>query len=57
MAEYQIKDAQTANINEIFFNKNTNKLSYKDALGIITAIEIVPLVPPVPPPPFPFLLE
>lgn len=39
MAQYEIKDANTANINEIFFNKNTNKLSYKNELGIVTVLE------------------
>lgn len=39
MAQYEIKDANTANINEIFFDKNTNKLSYKNALGIVTVLE------------------
>ena len=38
MAEYKIKDAKTADINEIFFDKNTNKLSYKNYLGIVTPI-------------------
>ena len=38
MAEYKIKDAKTADINEIFFDKNTNKMSYKNYLGIVTII-------------------
>lgn len=38
MAEYKIKDAKTADINEIFFDKNTNKMSYKNYLGIVTTI-------------------
>jgi hypothetical protein len=32
----QIKSATEAEIDEIFFNKNTNKVSYKNKLGIIT---------------------
>jgi hypothetical protein len=38
MLEYEIKDAKTANLNEIFFNKNTNKMSYKNSLGIVTIL-------------------
>jgi RNA polymerase sigma-70 factor (ECF subfamily) len=32
----QIKSAGEAEVDEIFFNKNTNKVSYKNKLGIIT---------------------
>lgn len=39
MITYEIKIPTTASINEIFFNRNTNKLSYKNSLGIITIIE------------------
>jgi hypothetical protein len=38
MLEYEIKDAKTANLNEIFFDKNTNKMSYKNSLGIVTIL-------------------
>lgn len=39
MITYEIKIPTTASINEIFYNRNTNKLSYKNSLGIITIIE------------------
>jgi len=39
MAEYKIKDAQTANLDEIYFDKNVGKMCYKNALGIITTLE------------------
>ena len=32
---YEIKSAKEASLEEIFYDKNTNKLSYKDKLGII----------------------
>lgn len=35
---YEIKSAREASLQEIFYDKNTNKLSYKDKLGIITVI-------------------
>lgn len=38
MITYEIKIPTTADIREIFFNRNTNKLSYKNDLGIVTAI-------------------
>jgi hypothetical protein len=34
----QIKSAREAEIDEIFFDKNSNKVSYKNKLGIITII-------------------
>jgi hypothetical protein len=36
---YEIKSPQQANIQEIFFNKNTNRLSYKNNYGIVTPID------------------
>jgi hypothetical protein len=39
MANYQVKDAKTADIQEIYFDKNVNKMCYKDALGIIKHLE------------------
>jgi hypothetical protein len=36
---YEIKSAREASLQEIFYDKNTNKLSYKDKLGIITVID------------------
>lgn len=36
---YEIKSALEANIKEIFFDKNTNKLSYKNLNGIVTSID------------------
>ena len=39
MADYKIKDAQTANLDEIYFDKNIGKMCYKNALGIITTLE------------------
>lgn len=36
---YEIKSAKEASTQEIFFDKNTNKLSYKDKYGIIHDIE------------------
>lgn len=38
---YEIKSALEANIKEIFFDKNTNKLSYKNLNGIVTSIDTV----------------
>ena len=38
MAQYKIKDAKTANLEEIYFDKNLNKMCYKDAYGIVTPI-------------------
>jgi hypothetical protein len=35
---YEVKSAKEASLQEIFFDKNTNKLSYKDKYGIITII-------------------
>ena len=37
---YEVKSAREANLQEIFFDKNTNKLSYKDKYGIVKALEI-----------------
>lgn len=39
MAKYEIKDAKTANLEEIYFDKNVGKMCYKNALGIITPLE------------------
>lgn len=36
---YEVKSGQEAGVNEIFFDKNTNKLSYKNKYGIVTALE------------------
>jgi hypothetical protein len=36
---YEVKSGQEAGINEIFFDKNTNKLSFKDKYGIVKALE------------------
>jgi hypothetical protein len=36
---YEVKSAREASLQEIFYDKNTNKLSYKDKLGIITVID------------------
>ena len=36
---YEVKSAREASLQEIFYDKNTNKLSYKDKLGIITLID------------------
>lgn len=36
---YEVKSAREASLQEIFYDKNTNKLSYKDNLGIITVID------------------
>jgi hypothetical protein len=36
---YEIKSAREASLQEIFYDRNTNKLSYKDKLGIITVID------------------
>ena len=38
MAEYKIKDAQTANLDEIYFDRNIGKMCYKNALGIVTTL-------------------
>jgi hypothetical protein len=37
MVQYDVKGANEASIREIFFDKNTNKLSYKNEYGIIVA--------------------
>ena len=42
MAQYEIKDAKTANLEEIYFDKNVGKMCYKNALGIITPLEFTP---------------
>lgn len=39
MAEYKIKDAKNADLDEIYFDKNVGKMCYKNALGIITTLE------------------
>ena len=39
MADYKIKDAKTASLDEIYFDKNIGKMCYKNALGIITNLE------------------
>lgn len=39
MADYKIKDAKTADIDEIYFDKNIGKMCYKNALGIIKTLE------------------
>ncbi len=39
MANYQVKDAKTADINEIYFDRNLNKMCYKNELGIIIPLE------------------
>lgn len=39
MADYKIKDAKTASLDEIYFDKNIGKMCYKNALGIITTLE------------------
>lgn len=39
MADYKIKDAKTADLDEIYFDKNIGKMCYKNALGIITTLE------------------
>ena len=36
---YEIKSAKEASLQEVFYDKNTNKLSYKDRLGIVTSLE------------------
>ena len=41
MITYEIKIPITADIREIFFNRNTNKLSYKNDLGIIFPLDPV----------------
>lgn len=38
---YEIKSAKEASLEEIFYDKNTNKLSYKDKLGIIFPLDPV----------------
>lgn len=38
MADYKIKDAKTADLDEIYFDKNIGKMCYKNALGIITTL-------------------
>ena len=42
MAQYEIKDAKTANLEEIYFDKNVGKMCYKNALGRITHLEFTP---------------
>ena len=39
MAEYDIKIPAEASTREIFFDRNSNKLSYKDNNGIITILD------------------
>jgi hypothetical protein len=39
MMNYEIKSTKEANKLEIFFDKNTNKLSYKNSKGIVTSID------------------
>jgi hypothetical protein len=46
MITYEIKIPITADIREIFFNRNTNKLSYKNNLGIIKTLEDDSIVGP-----------
>ena len=46
MITYEIKIPTTADIREIFFNRNTNKLSYKNDLGIIFPLD--PVVTSIP---------
>jgi hypothetical protein len=41
MITYEIKIPITTDIREIFFNRNTNKLSYKNDLGIIFPLDPV----------------
>jgi hypothetical protein len=36
---YEVKSGQEASVNEIFFDKNTNKLSFKNKYGIVKALE------------------
>lgn len=43
MAKYEIKDAKTANLEEIYFDKNVKKMCYKNAYGIITELEYTPV--------------
>ncbi len=43
MAEYKIKDAKTADLEEIYFDKNVGKMCYKNAKGIITPLEFTPV--------------
>lgn len=38
MADYKIKDAKTASLDEIYFDRNIGKMCYKNALGIITTL-------------------
>lgn len=45
MAKYEIKDAKTANLDEIYFDKNVGKMCYKNALGIIKELETAPPAP------------
>lgn len=45
MAKYEIKDAKTANLDEIYFDKNVGKMCYKNAYGIITELEAAPPAP------------
>ena len=51
MAKYEIKDAKTANLEEIYFDKNVGKMCYKNAYGIITELESNPPPPGVQPNP------
>lgn len=36
---YEIKSAQTASVREIYYDKNLNKMVFKNDLGIITPLE------------------
>ena len=51
MAKYEIKDAKTANLEEIYFDKNVGKMCYKNAYGIITELESNPPAPGLQPNP------
>ena len=51
MAKYEIKDAKTANLEEIYFDKNVGKMCYKNAYGIITELEAAPPSPGLSPNP------
>lgn len=39
MAQYEIKDAKTADIDEIYFDKDVKKMCYKNAYGVIKELE------------------
>ena len=36
---YEIKSAQTASVREIYYDKNLNKMVFKNDLGIITPLD------------------